>query len=71
MAEKYKGDNPLVKHYSGKINIIAAIYHSGIVNVELYIIYSIAYILVHLRAIIYVYTYFMVGEEFCISLRTK
>lgn len=40
LAEKYRGDNPLVKHYSGKINIIAAIYHSECRTVH-YIQYSL------------------------------
>jgi hypothetical protein len=47
LAEQSKADNPLLKHYNGKINIITAIYHSWAVNVELYIIYSTAYIIVY------------------------
>jgi len=38
------------------------------VNVKQHIIYSIAYILVHLRTFVCVYTYFMVREEYFVSL---
>ena len=63
MVEQWKGDNPLVKHYNGKIRIIiTVIHHSGTVNVKLYVIYSIAYMLVYLHTIICVYAYFMVRE---------
>jgi hypothetical protein len=47
LAEQSKGGNLLLKHSNGKISIITAIHHSGRVNVELYIIYSTAYILAY------------------------